>query len=73
MARILGPCGWLCYSDESDPSLILWIPPTLRFGFNDSRQILTIPADAFNFGVQVDWAGFAYDSNWTQIWNEEGN
>ncbi|THU98351.1 WD40 repeat-like protein, partial [Dendrothele bispora CBS 962.96] len=67
--------GWLSYSDENrpDPSLILWIPPDFRHGFSDSRQILTIPADAFNFAVQVDWTGFAYGSNWTQVWNEEGN
>ncbi|THU96723.1 hypothetical protein K435DRAFT_663965, partial [Dendrothele bispora CBS 962.96] len=71
----INPQGWLCYSDETslDPSLILWIPPAFRHGFSDSRQNITIPADAFNFAVQVDWTGFAYGSNWTQVWNEDGN
>ncbi|THU98349.1 WD40 repeat-like protein, partial [Dendrothele bispora CBS 962.96] len=65
----INPQGWLCYSDETspDPSLILWIPPAFRHGFSDSRQILTIPADALNCAVQVDWTGFAYGSNWTQV------
>ncbi|THU75877.1 WD40 repeat-like protein, partial [Dendrothele bispora CBS 962.96] len=71
----ISPQGWLCSSDENglDPSLIFWIPPAFRHGFSDSRQILTFPANAVNCAVQVDWIGFAYGSNWTAVWNEDGN
>ncbi|THU98810.1 hypothetical protein K435DRAFT_660161, partial [Dendrothele bispora CBS 962.96] len=68
----INPQGWLCYSDQisPNPSLILWIPPALRGGFSDSRQILTFPPDAINSAVHVNWDNFAYGSDWTQVWKE---
>ncbi|KAF5332898.1 hypothetical protein D9758_017892 [Tetrapyrgos nigripes] len=60
--------GWLCTA-EPEPKLILWIPPHLR-GFNDLRQAGTIPADAENFAVKVDWSKFVCGEDWTSVWND---
>ncbi|KAF5332891.1 hypothetical protein D9758_017887 [Tetrapyrgos nigripes] len=60
--------GWLCTA-EPEPKLILWIPPHLR-GFNDLRQVGTIPADAENFAVKVDWSKFVCGEAWTSVWND---
>ncbi|KAF5314805.1 hypothetical protein D9758_018578 [Tetrapyrgos nigripes] len=61
--------GWLCTA-EPEPKLILWIPPHLRPGFSDLRQVGTIPADAENFAVKVDWSKFVCGENWTSVWND---
>ncbi|KAF5340142.1 hypothetical protein D9758_016858 [Tetrapyrgos nigripes] len=61
--------GWLCTA-EPEPKLILWIPSHLRGGFSDLRQVGTIPADAKNFGVKVDWSKFVCGENWTSVWND---
>ncbi|KAF5337527.1 hypothetical protein D9758_016982 [Tetrapyrgos nigripes] len=65
----INPQGWLCTA-EPEPKLILWIPPHLRFGFNDLRRVGTIPADAKNSGVKADWSKFVCGENWTSVWND---
>ncbi|THU82460.1 WD40 repeat-like protein, partial [Dendrothele bispora CBS 962.96] len=59
--------SWLCSLDN--PScLILWIPPDpdLRSRLCN-RQVITIPADAENPALAVNWDNFVYGKDWTQV------
>ncbi|KIK50884.1 hypothetical protein GYMLUDRAFT_252585 [Collybiopsis luxurians FD-317 M1] len=58
--------GWL---HSENGSLILWLPPHMRGGFTDQRQVLTIPADAQDCALSVDWSNFVHGTQWTQCWN----
>ncbi|KAF5334355.1 hypothetical protein D9758_017487 [Tetrapyrgos nigripes] len=62
--------GWL-HTLQSDSKLILWLPPNVRGGFADSRQVLTIPSNANDFAVKVDWSNFVYGENWIQMWKDK--
>ncbi|KIK55713.1 hypothetical protein GYMLUDRAFT_248521 [Collybiopsis luxurians FD-317 M1] len=58
--------GWLKSKDEQ---LILWLPPFMRPGFKDKHQVLTVPANAQNYALSVDWSNFAHGTKWTQCWD----
>ncbi|KIK62829.1 hypothetical protein GYMLUDRAFT_164023, partial [Collybiopsis luxurians FD-317 M1] len=58
--------GWL---HSEDGQLILWLPPWMRSGFKDKRQIITIPANAINCALSVDWTNFVNGTKWTQCWD----
>ncbi|KIK50893.1 hypothetical protein GYMLUDRAFT_234425 [Collybiopsis luxurians FD-317 M1] len=57
--------GWL---HSSNGLLILWLPPHLRGGFREKRQILTIPANTQNSAVFVNWSNFVHGTQWTHCW-----
>ncbi|THV07150.1 WD40 repeat-like protein, partial [Dendrothele bispora CBS 962.96] len=60
--------GWL-YSSQSPSDLILWLPHPLKDPFqHDVRQVLTIPPDAENSAIKVDWCNFAFGEKWTDTW-----
>ncbi|KAF5345603.1 hypothetical protein D9757_014774 [Collybiopsis confluens] len=60
------PQGWLC-SDNNE--LLLWLLPWMVPGFRDKRQVLTIPPDALNCAISVNWDLFVYGSSWAQCWD----
>ncbi|KAF5371528.1 hypothetical protein D9757_010362 [Collybiopsis confluens] len=57
--------GWLCSHDNK---LVLWLLPGMRGGFRDKHQVLTIPPDAPNGAIFVNWDNFVYGPSWTQCW-----
>ncbi|KAF5366068.1 hypothetical protein D9757_012392 [Collybiopsis confluens] len=57
--------GWLCSHDNK---LVLWLLPGMRGGFRDKHQVLTIPPDAPNCAIFVNWDNFVYGPSWTQCW-----
>ncbi|KAF5350766.1 hypothetical protein D9758_010327 [Tetrapyrgos nigripes] len=59
--------GWL-HTPGPNSKLILWLPPNIRGGFADHRQVLTIPPNADNFAVKVNWDNFIYGKDWTSVW-----
>ncbi|KAF5366506.1 hypothetical protein D9757_012183 [Collybiopsis confluens] len=62
----INPQGWLC-SDNNE--LLLWLLPWMVHGFRDKRQVLTIPPDALNCAISVNWDLFVYGSSWAQCWD----
>ncbi|KAF5366464.1 hypothetical protein D9757_013587 [Collybiopsis confluens] len=62
----INPQGWLC-SDNND--LYLWLLPWMLPGFRDKRQVLTIPPDAVNCAISVNWDLFVYGTSWAQCWD----
>ncbi|KIK56055.1 hypothetical protein GYMLUDRAFT_174907 [Collybiopsis luxurians FD-317 M1] len=58
--------GWL---RSKAGLLILWLPPSMRHGFEDKRQLLTIPNDAANCALLVDWSNFVHGAQWTECWD----
>ncbi|KAF5361166.1 hypothetical protein D9758_009071 [Tetrapyrgos nigripes] len=61
---------WDVSTGQQIGKLILWIHPSLQRAFQDKRQVLTIPPDAENHSIELDWGNFAYGTSWTDAWSD---
>ncbi|KAF5347139.1 hypothetical protein D9757_015068 [Collybiopsis confluens] len=66
----INPQGWLC-TDNNE--LLLWLLPWMVPGFRDKRQVLTIPPDALNCAISVNWDLFVYGTSWAQCWDSSSS